>query len=199
MLTLCLALLLGQSTTDSWEAAPAAFDKGGHLPKVVIAKDGKVTLENRGMLNSKKEFGPATVSFKWQWTEGDVRLYEDHLTVALRSNGVQKARPYEIDEGLIVRFNPTGKRITIEEVKQGLPAQEAGRKADITFDKAVTYTVVIEDRGKEIVVKVDGKEVLKTKVDEGSGKVAIYNREPVANVRHVSEISDLKIVPAKKK
>jgi hypothetical protein len=171
-------------------------------PTAEIMKDGKVVLANRGAIASTKEYGAVTISFSWQWTQGDDETgkYPDHLSIALRTTGKQRAEwSHEIDEGIVVKLVPNaGGSVVIEEYKQGQPALPvASKKCEFKMGK--TYKVLVKDEGKKLTVSIDGKVIVEAKVDEGKGYAVLYGREPVAAARKESEITNLKAEAAKKK
>lgn len=188
-------------------AEPAFKTKKNELdPVAEIKDDSTVVLANRGLILSKGEFKEGcVVRLKWTWTSEDTMTYPDHLMVVFRTNGKQKEKwTFGIDEGLQVRLNPHGKGFVEvekwEKDKEGVSL--LGRsKDDVSFSTDKTHDITISDAGDVIVVEVDGKEVLRQKVDpkDGSGtwKIAIYNREPVAGFRKVSTLTDLKVTDLK--
>lgn len=154
-------------------------------------------LRNRGTIVSQQMYpDDVTLSFTWKWTEGDLeKKYPDHLAIVLFSSAEQKKWPFEVDEGVVIRFNPGARHAIVQHFKE---AQEVTRLATmdgLTFDKNTKYKIKIEATKATIVVSVDGEKVLEAKVPEElkGQKVLIYNREPVAGIVKESVLTELTI------
>lgn len=176
-------------------------DKKIAMKAEIDKANGTVTLANRALLTTKSDYkAGCTVKFGWQWMEGHPQ-YPDHLAIVLRSGKQDDVWPYEITEGLVVKLNPAGKGIvTIHKVKAGSDPEELARnKDDCEFGQGTNYEIEVTDSGDKITVKVGDKVVVETKVEKGGGKVSVYNREPVANVRHVSVLNGLTVEALPKK
>lgn len=206
-LALCLAFgapalppekLTGKDAIDAaWRAGDSVSEAEGEFKQSVqIGADGAVTLRNRGMLVSRQPHAKAVVSLRWKWTEGhrENGPYPDHLAVVLRTGGQQRADwAFEIVDGIVVRLCPSaGGFVTIEEFKPvGVPRQLA--RAAVALKKGTVYALKVDDEGTLIRVSVDGKELLSFPVQEGQGRVSLYNREPVAGVVKESVVTELRI------
>jgi len=170
-----------------WVAGPGFEPKAGALPDVHIGPS-VIMLQNRGLAVSKEKLSNGFVSFRWvtAFDTGTGSTYHTHLCVVLRTDGVRsKEWPFEIDQGVIVRLAPDSlgveTKMTGEGTKQLIPVKDM----DLSGERLVTIT----DKGDRIEVSINGKVILEGKIDPKFGgenrKMAIYNREGVANSLHV--------------
>jgi hypothetical protein len=100
----------------------------------------------------------------------------------------------------VVCLNPAAKGIiAIERLVDGddNACEVIASTKAISFPRDTPFKLRIVDDGKTVTVFVDEKLLLQAAVkDRGkSSKVAIYNREAVAGVRHVSVLTDLTVKP----
>lgn len=184
----------------TWAVAPAAFEskEPDLAPKVSWKIDNSITVANRAMITSKSDFKDGyKLTCKWRWIEGEGK-YPDSLSVILRSSGEQRKWAHEITSGIQLNFNPAGKGgVTISEWKKDADPKILAR-VEQKFEQYKQYAIEVTDGGDKITVTIDGKMVIELPVEAGGGKVSIYNREPVAGVRHTSVISDLTVEALKK-
>jgi hypothetical protein len=104
----------------------------------------------------------------------------------------------QIEEGLVVRFNPAGEgNVHLEEWKGGKSTLLAS--GQVEMKPSAAYQVHVTDRDSEISVRVGARQVLRYRAGDDvfskSRKVAIYNREGVAGVKKVSTLRGLFIAP----
>jgi len=197
ILLACLLLAQKEQKQDLkkvWKAGKPFETMFKKLPPTVKFEDESVTLKNRGLLLSKKEHKKGLrLSFTWEWVEGEGN-YPDILVVALKTDGKQREWPGEIDHGIVVRFSPG--RTAIERWKSGEDSEVIAFKA-VTIKKETQYKIVIEEKNGDVTVTIDD-ERLTARVEGGKkSRGAIFNREPVAQVLHVSRIMNLRLVPKK--
>jgi hypothetical protein len=195
----------------AWKVAEAIYKVPAGLedfaPTATIKATGDVELKNRAGLVSKAEYPKGfKLTFTWSWESPDEKLYPDHLCVAFRTDGKQnEKRPWELSQGLLVRFNPHGEgfkgRVLVEEARNDLPLQVADTVKDVELKPGVEHRIYIEDRLDMVIVKVNGKQVMKHKLDKdagsGSHHVLFYNREPVADAVKTTTLKKLVITALK--
>lgn len=202
VLTVCVLAVSFVVSDDTWEAGPPAIKVGDAEvdSRAVIEKDS-ITLRNRGIAVSKKSFPKgATFQCFWKCTEGGDSGSSDAdvLAVVFRTDGAQRERPYEIREGLVVKFQAHARRISLEHWKDGVKSPDILAEVnDIEMKKGVDHKIKIvdhagkvdvyfEDFSTPILTKEYPKDLLR------SDRVAAYNREPMGGLK-VAVLSDVKI------
>ena len=172
----------------------------GLRPTSVVTKN-TIALVNRGVVVTKNPIPdnkPMTIVFDWSWIEGrETDRYPDSLVVMLRTTGAQRQRwSHEMEDGIAIRFDPTEKQVSVQVHQKGddFKTQKLAAK-DMEFKRFESYAVVISDTDQRISVFVNNQFVVEAKVPEGitGRKVALYNREPVARVRHVSLLTNIEL------
>lgn len=173
--------------------------------RVVTVEGGHARLFDRGILATRAEFaGPIEVSLRWRWTDlaGDF-LYRDELTVALRSRGLPvEGRLHEV-QGVLVKFNATAGKVSVERGPDNVPFGDTPDAA-VPLPAGQWHTVRVTDDGETVSVFVDGpgrggdaaqRPVLVVRIPDDSPwhRVAFYNRERVADASHESWIDDVVI------
>lgn len=169
-----------------------------YRPKAVVSPHA-IVLTNRGIAVTKVEFEqkPFEFNFRWLWTEGrEADRYHDTLAVALWTSSKQKQEwSHEIEDGFVVKFMPHQSRIVVHHHKQGEKSPtDIAEVTDLEFKRYIPYHILIRCYGKKLVVIVDSKTVIDETIPAmKKGKIAVYNREPVAGVRHVGILMNPKI------
>lgn len=185
---------------SAWKAAEPAFESGSPsmCPTVEIAPGGTVTLVNRGMLISRNGVEHFRLKFRWTWVEGQLPVYPDHLAVVFRTDGKRRPWAFEIQQGLVVRFNPAG-AVILEEWNLGEAAGQVIARTPHKFKMHKPYNISITDNGDSVTIRIDGSEVLMARVDpkRTASLVGFYNRESVAGVRKVSVLEGITLKPLK--
>jgi hypothetical protein len=171
-----------------------------------------LSLVNRGYLVTQQEFpGPVSITFEWLWIEPDVYApqYSELLCVALRTRGVPNEKwPFDITDGAVIGFNAWGNMITVSEAITIGPQKGSGMLSTPMLPEE-WHEIRVDDDGSAISVYIKGpridkrhwkEPVLQTTRVKHADKhhIAIYNREPVAGVRHESRIRNVKIMPLEK-
>ncbi|MBI1902162.1 MAG: hypothetical protein HYS13_13760 [Planctomycetia bacterium] len=180
---------------QEWEVGHPPFKaKDSSLTPTVSFNptNGTISLANRGCIVSSDEWEKFVLTTSWKWTEGQEQdAYQDVLAIAFGSDGsLSEKWSHEATNGLRVAFEAHGSKATL--LKAG--GEVLASKEGIAFSRGTAYNIRIHVDGKKVFVDVDGKSVLEADLPTGTkGKVAIYNREPVAAVRKVSVLRDLKI------
>lgn len=198
-----LVTVLFGVAAEQWDVVrpfKVSEDKKQFSPDVII-KDSSVTLRNRGTLVSKDEYpAGATIKTTWKWTKGTAEgKYHDHLLVVLFSSGKQEKWPFEVTDGLSIRFNPGAGVVSVEHLAIGKDPVVVAKAADLTFERDKEYALEITADRKNVAIKIDGKEVVAGKVPEGLAgkKIVVYNREPVAADEKESILTNLTLVAPK--
>jgi hypothetical protein len=178
-----------------WDINLPIPNNGDQSSSVTI--DGEmITLRNRGTLVSKQEYpNGAVVSATWRWTQGRVEgKYHDCLTIGVFTSGKQPQWSFEVDDGIVVGFNPAGESISVHRMRRD-PERLAITK--MRFEKDRDYRIVVEATLATLTVLVDGKKMVSCGLprDRGGKRIAVYNREPVAAVVKESVLTQLKILP----
>lgn len=189
---LVMCMLLSASPTEDWQEGQMTR----LLPSVNVTDD-VVTLRNRGLIASRRSYDEATVSFVWKWTKGEeAGKYQDHLCVVFGTDGSQRSWAYEIQEGVLVRFNPGSGGVTVEQwLRDKDDGVRLGSKDGFTFARDTEYSMRIVVAKGKLTVSVDGNEAVTIDLpkEHRGGKVAIYNREAVAGVVKESKLTKLTI------
>ncbi len=164
---------------------------------------GYMKLTNRGYLVTRPEFdGPIELSFRWRWVDlTENPLYSDDLTVVLRTTGTpEPAMPYEVQDGVKIRFMSYGSRVIVmtPAIRSGVstPPGAVWMPPDAWMD------IRIIDDGQTVTVYVSGSEnggrdpaqpVLVAQRPEAGTlhRIAFYNRELLAMTPHESHITDV--------
>jgi hypothetical protein len=175
----------GKKAIDAaWATAGPAESDAGAPPRVAVNEKGTVTLRDRGMLISREPRGPVTVSFRWEWAEGEGKggEFADHLAVGLRLAAPPGEKTnHHITDGLVVSLVPNSGGKVVIDVRRprggGLMIQELADKP-VPLKRGTEYTVKVVDEGEVIRVVLDGKEVASAQVAAGKGLVAVYSRPP---------------------
>ncbi len=197
-----------ESVKAVWTVAEPAFKvkegKEKLAPTVTFSKDGKVTISNRGYLQSKIKYSYGiTFRTKWMWSSEEPMVYPDHLCIVIRGNGKTEGKyPFEA-EGLRLKFNPAAKAVMAELQKDGV-ATSLGRSEDeVLLAEKQVYDIEVIDNEDHLIVKVNGNEVLRQKVQPLDGgetyHVLAYNREPVGGFVKASVLENPTITEKEKK
>lgn len=206
-----------QNLQDTWEVGKSYVGtdekkfkipddpRYNHLRPVSEVTKNTIALVNRGLVVTKQpipENQQMFVSFNWSWVEGrESDRYPDHLVVALYTTGTQRQNwSHEVVDGVVVRFDPTEKQMSIQHHQKGdefKPKLLAAK--DMEFKRFESYQVTISEREGKIYVVLNGQRMLEASVPPVTfgRKIALYNREPVAGVRHVSLLSNVELSVAK--
>lgn len=201
----------GEKFFDVWELKTPDNDSEKKVElrsAITFPEKNEVKLFNRGTLLSHKDFANgAEIEFQWKLSDGgdkpepDGRIgkYQDILTIALFTTGKQPSWSYEVEDGILVRLNPNSSTVVVELRHKDQKPKELLVLNDMVFKKGTVYTVRIRaDAKKEwLDLSVLPKAM---RVNQGcsipiSGlkgrKVAVYNRESVADVVKSSFLKDI--------
>lgn len=181
---------------------------------VTFTNKNEAVLANRGTLVAKDEFATgAYIEFQWMWTEGGEKkegegdaertiTYYDTLTVAMCTEALQPNWSYEVEDGLLVRFNPNSSTIVLELRQKGMEPKNVLVLNNMVFRKNTLYTIKIKiDTEKEWLdlslatrnnVHVNQGCFIPVKGLPGK-KVAVYNRESVADIAKSSLLKNVRI------
>ena len=162
----------------------------------VIMDNGVLRLKDRGYLVTAAEFPKGvSVRFRWQWIQGEGE-YCDILSVAVRTSGVPDKWPHEVEDGIVVKFEPnqgTANSGFVRITDRSQPRELAIRKG-LVISKFVWHEIKVTDDGNTIAVYFGDDSVPVATVDVPDAAkhhhVAIYNREPVADVSKESLLSE---------
>lgn len=176
------------------------------LRPVVVEEDGHIRLQNRGYLVTRKGF-PSAKTIEFDWRPVDLAHYPHYaeiLTVALHTTG--KPRPkhsYEVQDGLVIKLDAQDGLIVVyrEDDAAGFGQTERGA---VALPAGKWHRVRIVDTLESVAIFVSGPAISKESPDKplldvpyaGSfrgEKIAIYNRELVAEVPHESHIDNFLI------
>lgn len=185
---LVAALLV--AVPSDWKIAEPVQKADKHLSSHVKMSGNKIVLENRGTLLSALEYPNGVVShFRWKYTGGHDK-YHEQLAFAAFTTGQQPQWSFEVTDGILVRFNSAG-ALSIER-RKGPGDGESLKSVPMQFEKDRWYDIVIIADRTKMTVYVDGK--LAAQVDMPAGlegtRIALYNRESVANVYQKSIIEN---------
>ncbi len=193
---------------------PAKWDTL-RMRRGVRPKDGYVRLRNRGSLVTMREFDtPFELSFDWTWINWvDDPLYPETLSIALHTSGrLHSEWPFEVEDGIVLVFQTHSARIgasihnprpMTDRVKLGWV--QIGLTGTVPLPADALHRIRIVDTGAKVSVyatgpKIDHKYATKQAIFEleyaekfAERRIAIYNREPVANTDHESRIDNFKV------
>lgn len=133
--------------------------------------------------------------------------YLDILTIALRSSGMPRSQhSYEAEEGILVKLDSQGGKVTMSRASGGeeIEALATTSIMEVPIRADEWHHVRIRDDGVTIAVYVRGPAIDASEPEapvliadvDGSGigsRVAIYNREHLADVPHESHIDNVTI------
>lgn len=173
-------------------------------------QDGHLWLISRGYLVTADEFpGPVSLTFDWKWVDlGDDPHYADHLSIVLRTTAEPRPYPHEVLDGLMVKVNTSTGRISIE-LPSGDPAvrnieriAETDPATPLPMPADKWHTIRVTYNSGQIAVYITGPEIApryaETPVLQAScadvfpgNNIAIYNRELVGGIPHVSHIDNV--------
>ena len=174
--------------------------------KVVTVEGGHARLFDRGCLATIAEFpGPLDIRLRWRWTDlGGDFLYRDDLSVALRTTGRPNVeRPYEVTDGIIVKFTANGGGISMHAAEGFLPLgnatlpsipMPAGQWLDLRItDDGETISAYISAPNQRLDDAAQPRLSVRVPATNQSRRIAFYNRERVGYVSHESWIDDILI------
>lgn len=158
----------------------------------VKQENGYLRLTNRGYLVTQREFpGPISIHFRWRYLDlGEQPLYQDHLTVVLRTTGLPRPKyPFEVQDGVLVQFDAVAGMAKIvfgpdRTTKYATRPEEAGFLPDTWYDVRITddgATVRVYCTGPGMPARRPGTPLLEGQCADGAKTrhVAFYNRELV--------------------
>lgn len=181
------SLTTGWFNAKLWLPPPEEIKDGG-----LRAEKGYLRFVNRGYLRPRQEFPEGIdIQFEWKWIQlGLDPRYADHLSVAIRTNGMPNTRFFnEASDGLVVKLNAWGGYINIMDPDGSDLARTPSGRVPLPAEE--WHHVRITDDGEIISVYVtgpliqqpeDGKPLLEYRhpTSQGGRRFAIYNRELVS-------------------
>jgi hypothetical protein len=186
-----------------WESVqPFEFEtkKKELKPETKIGKQS-ITLRNRGMVTTKKEYnkdekGKTVVSLTWKWVKGEGNTYDDHLALVLRTDGTQRQkRSWEAENGILVKFTPG--QVILAQIKGDYHEGLATATIGVTLGEENQIRVTDDGQQVEVYFGTGKDPIISKQVgrinDLTDRKISLYNREPVAGVEHESYLTNVKI------
>jgi hypothetical protein len=197
--------LLADDFSDGW--LDARLWRGER--RIIREEKGYLMLMNRGILVTREQFPPPIdISFDWQWINlaGDPN-YSDDLAVALRTSGrAMDVRPYDVTDGIIIRFHASPGRVSAVLAKPQPPHGGLGELPDgsLPMPAEAWHHIRITDDGDRIAVYFTGPAVPRQSKQEPVMAVrcsntfpryfvAVYNREHIAESPQESRIDNVVI------
>lgn len=182
---------------ELWQTPrPIVREEGGHL-----------ALVNRGYLLTDKEFpGPIDLRLRWRWRDlAGWPQYSDSLTVVLRTAGRPlDVHPYLTGDGIAIDFKAADGTVSISGplVRGVRPVLAHTPPAAAPLPAGEWHSIRVTDDGDTIAVYLYGPAVpprekdaplltVRCPDDAAAHRIALYNRERVADVPHESHIDDV--------